>query len=232
MMTEKERIENQIKNLQEQLKQLEELEKEPEMLLMRQGKVDVVAYDKTTYYRIEYTDSFAGVARWYKWQKVFSNLMPILSNGPLFEVLEEFYKKEVIKQKQEYPYKKYTEEETEQSLKEAFKKAQQSEKWKEIQKLIDEEDNDKNFKNSLDLIKEWGEKNKPKTLYGILQEWWNDILSKNSDLDFDISVDYLVNVFEEWLQKEQSAKGSQNTYVELTVEGFNDAIKQIKSNLR
>ena len=195
MMSEKERIENQIKNLQEQLKQLEELEKEPEMLLMRQGTVDVVDFDKTTYYRIQYTD-FAKSFKWYKRQKVFYNLMPIPNNGPLFEVLEKYYQKEVIKQKQEYPYKKYTEEETEQSLKEAFKKAQQSEKWKEIQKLIDEEDNDKNFKNSLDLIKAWGEKNKPKTLYGILQEWWNDILAKNSDLDFDISVDYLVDLID------------------------------------
>lgn len=199
-MTEKELIEIEIAHLQGQIKEkqkkLEELEKEPEMLLMRQGKVDIVDYDKTTYYRIEYTTDFARSFNWYKRQKVFSNLMPILNNGPLFEVLEKYYQKEVMKQKQEYPYKKYTEEETEQSLKEAFKKAQQSEKWKEIQKLIDEEDNDKNFKNSLDLIKEWGEKNKPKTLYGILQEWWNDILAKNSDLDFDISIDYLVDLID------------------------------------
>jgi hypothetical protein len=84
-----------------------------------------------------------------------------------------------------------TPEETEQSLKEAFVKAQQTEKWKEIQKLIDEEDNDKNFKNSLDLIKEWGEKNKPKTLYQICMEWWNEVFV--NQMDDDICVDVLVS---------------------------------------
>lgn len=34
------------------------------------------------------------------------------------------------------------------------------------------------------------------------------------------------------LPKEQSAAGSQNAYVECAVEGFNDAIKQIKGKLR
>jgi hypothetical protein len=89
-----------------------------------------------------------------------------------------------------------TPEETEQSLKEAFKEAQQTEKWKEIQKLIDEEDNDKNFKNSLDLIREWGEKNKPPTLKELLWEWWEDIFTRNSDLDADASIDYLVDILD------------------------------------
>ena len=35
-----------------------------------------------------------------------------------------------------------------------------------------------------------------------------------------------------WLPKEQSAKGSQNVYVECTVEGFNDCLKKIKSKLK
>lgn len=163
MMSGKELIEIQIAHLQGQIeekrKKLEELEKEPEMLLMRQGKVDVVDYNKTTYYRIEYTGTFVGVFKWYERQKDFSNLMPILSGG---EVLEEYYQKEVIKQKQEYPYK------------------------------VDETQK-KSVYNITDLNRE---KNDPKTLYGILQEWWNDILSKNSDLDFDISVDYLVDLID------------------------------------
>jgi hypothetical protein len=87
--------------------------------------------------------------------------------------------------------KPQTPEQTSQSLKEAFVKAQQTEKWKEIQKLIDEEDNDKNFKNSLDLIKEWGEKNKPRTLYQICMEWWNEVFV--NQMDDDICVDVLVS---------------------------------------
>ena len=35
-----------------------------------------------------------------------------------------------------------------------------------------------------------------------------------------------------WLPKEQSAKGSQNVYVECTVEGFNDCLDKIKSKLK
>jgi hypothetical protein len=92
--------------------------------------------------------------------------------------------------------KPHTPEKTEKSLKEAFVKAQQTEKWKEIQKLIDEEDNDKNFKNSLDLIRKWGEKNKPPTLKELLWEWWEDIFTRNSDLDADASIDYLVDIID------------------------------------
>ena len=84
-------------------------------------------------------------------------------------------------------------EERKQSPKEAFVETQKTEKWKETQKLIDEEDNDKNFKNSLDLIKEWGEKNKPKTLYQICMEWWEDIFTVHADLDADACIDVLVD---------------------------------------
>ena len=59
------------------------------------------------------------------------------------------------------------------------------------------EDNDKNFKNSLDLIKEWGEKNKPPTLKELLWEWWEDIFTRNSDLDADASIDVLVDIIGE-----------------------------------
>ena len=87
--------------------------------------------------------------------------------------------------------KSQSEEEVADGLKEAFVKAQQTEKWKEIQKLIDEEDNDKNFKNSLDLIKEWGEKNKPKSLYQICMEWWDEVFV--NEMDNDICIDVLVS---------------------------------------
>ena len=92
--------------------------------------------------------------------------------------------------------KPHTPEQIEKSLRTAFGKAQQTEKWKEIQKLIDEEDNDKNFKNSLDLIREWGEKNKPPTLKELLWEWWEDIFTRNSDLDADASIDILVDMID------------------------------------
>jgi hypothetical protein len=91
--------------------------------------------------------------------------------------------------------KPQTPEQTSQSLKEAFVEAQKTEKWKEIQKLIDEEDSDKNFKNSLDLIKEWGEKNKPKTLYQICMEWWDEDWGNSKEICIDKIIDKIDKEF-------------------------------------
>ena len=44
--------------------------------------------------------------------------------------------------------------------------------------------------------------------------------------------DEIVNAVEEWLPSEQSAEGSQNAYVECSVEGFNDCLNKIKGMLR
>ena len=44
--------------------------------------------------------------------------------------------------------------------------------------------------------------------------------------------DEIVDLVEDWLPKEQSAAGSQNVYVECSVEGFNDCLKKIKGMLR
>ena len=135
------------------------------------------------------------------------------------ESLED-YLTPTVKQKDDYPYKKYTPEETEQSLKQAFREAVKQGVVSSVDKVSDEEDNDKNFKNSLDLIKEWGEKNKPKTLYQICMEWWNEVFV--NQMDDDICVDVLVDRIEEFLPKEHYT----NSYK------FNECIKMIKSKLR
>lgn len=149
-MTSKETIQQlkeDIAILQEKLKKLEEAEKEPDMMLLRQGKVDIVDYDRRTFYRVEYTDSFSGIYKWYEREKTFSNLMPIQDNSEVFVLLEEFYQHQVMKQKEEYPYKKYTPEETEKSLKDAMKKAKEDGVF---------------------------EKPKPPTLLDIVYEWCDD----------------------------------------------------------
>lgn len=64
---------------------------------------------------------------------------------------------------------------------------------------------------------------KPQTLHDVCREWCDD--------DENPPVSDLIAAIEQWLPKEQSAN-SQNAYVESAVEGFNDAIKQIKSKLR
>ena len=70
-----------------------------------------------------------------------------------------------------------------------------------------------------------------KTLEGLIEEWWIDVFTRNSDLSMEESIDCLVTMISSWLPKEQSAN-SQNVDVEFLVEGFNDAIKKIKSKLR
>ena len=73
---------------------------------------------------------------------------------------------------------------------------------------------------------------KSKTLYDVIAQWYLDSVTDNIDLDVPTCVEDLVNRIEEWLPKEQSAAGSQNVYVECTVEGFNDCLTKIKGKLR
>jgi hypothetical protein len=72
------------------------------------------------------------------------------------------------------------------------------------------------------------EEPKPTTLYDIIVRWWGDAETQDKD---PIIAD-LVDDIEKWLPKEQSAAGSQNVYVECSVEGFNDCLTKIKSKLR
>ncbi len=74
------------------------------------------------------------------------------------------------------------------------------------------------------------EKQKPETLYDIIADWWDEIFINNNPSGQNI--ESLVEQIEAWLPKEQSAAGSQNAYVECSVEGFNDCLTKIKGKLR
>ena len=74
--------------------------------------------------------------------------------------------------------------------------------------------------------------NKPQTLYDLIYDWWEDVFTTNSNDDMETSIDDLVERIKHWLPKEQSAAGSQNAYVECSVEGFNDCINKIRRKLR
>ena len=82
------------------------------------------------------------------------------------------YKEKVVKQKDDYPYKKYTPEETEQSLKEAFREAVK-------QGVVSS--------------------TKSPTLYDVIAEWWEYL---EDTLNMENSIQDLVNDIEEWLPKE------------------------------
>jgi len=213
-MTEKEQIQNQIQELQEKLQKLEE--QEPKMLLLRQGKVDFVDYDGKDgrkYFRVEYTDSFTDAYIWYV-RRVGEDAIRPVRDVNVYAPLEELYQKEVVKQKDDYPYKKYTPEETEQSLKKAFREAVKQGVVSSVDKLSD------------DFMDEMVEKLRGQTLYDVIADWWDDTFTKK-----ETSLKELVNAIEEWLPKEQIAN-SQNAYVESAVEGFNDCLQKIKSKLR
>jgi hypothetical protein len=74
------------------------------------------------------------------------------------------------------------------------------------------------------------EPKKPETLYGIIADWWDEIFLNNNEAAE--TIESLVDRIEDWLPKEQSAAGSQNAYVECSVEGFNDCLTKIKRKLR
>ena len=163
-------LKEDIAILQEKLQKLEE--QDPEMLLLRQGNIDIVDYDGKKYFRIEYTDSFADAYSWYV-RKVGEDAIRPVRDVNVYAPLEELYQKEVVKQKDDYPYKKYTPEETEQSLKEAFREAVK-------QGVV-------------------SSSNKPQTLYDLIAEWWEYL---EDTLDMDSSIKDLVNDIEEWLPTE------------------------------
>ncbi len=83
----------------------------------------------------------------------------------------------------------------------------------------DEKDNP----NLQKIIDEMVEERKSRKLWNILKDKWG--FSKDACGD-------IVEAVAEWLPKEQSAAGSQNAYVECSVEGFNDCLAKIKSKLR
>ena len=218
LMTETiQQLKEDIAILQEKLRKLEE--QDPEMLLLRQGKVDIVDYDGKKYIRIEYTDSFADEYNWCV-RRVGEDAIRPVRDVNVYASLEELYQKEVVKQKDDYPYKKYTPEETEQSLKEAFREAIKQGIIPEVDKVSDE------------FMDEMVEKLKGQTLTDIIWNWWGNVFTSNEDWDAENAIEHLVDLIEAFLPKPQNSDGSQNAYVESAVEGFNDCLNTIKRKLR
>jgi len=199
-------LKEDIAILQEKLNKLEEAEKEPDMMLMRQGKVDIVDYDTKTYYRIEYTDSFSGAYVWFVRRRGEDYIRQVRDVN-VYGVLEDYYQKQVMKQIEEYPYKKYTPDEVADEV-----------EW-------DEKDNPVSirFKIADEVVNKLIRERQAQKLFNMLKV----------QLDYDGMVcDDIVDIVEDWILEEQSASGSQNVDTELLVEGFNDAIRKMKEMLR
>ena len=102
-------------------------------------------------------------------------------------------------------------EKTKSPVEEAFREAIKGGIIPEVDKLSD------------DFMDKMVAKLKGKTLFDVMRE----------KLGYSIDCcDEIVDAVESWLPKEQSAAGSQNVYVECTVEGFNDCLTKIKRKLR
>ena len=71
---------------------------------------------------------------------------------------------------------------------------------------------------------------KSETLYDLIADWWDEIFMNNNEAA--VTIESLVDDIEKWLPKPQSVAGSQNSYVECSVEGFNDCLTKIKGKLR
>ena len=67
------------------------------------------------------------------------------------------------------------------------------------------------------------------TLRELLLEWYytHDAIQSGPDI-----VNEIIYIIKDWLPKLQSSNGSQNAYVECTVVGYNDAIKEILQKLK
>lgn len=196
-------LKEDIAILQEKLNKLEEAEKEPDMMLMRQGKVDIVDYDTKTYYRIEYTDSFSGAYVWFVRRRGEDYIRQVRDVN-VYGVLEDYYQKQVMKQIEEYPYKKYTPDEVADEV-----------EW-------DEKDNPTSYITD-EVVNKLIREHQAQKLRNMLKV----------QLDYDGMVcDDIVDIVENWLPKEQSAEGSQNVDTELLVDGFNDCLRKIKEMLR
>ena len=254
-MTDIEKTKAEIKVLEKKLALLEEIEKQPRMNLQQEGEYAVVSYHDKVYYRLENKTTFS----WYIKKDVSDNYH-IHYRSPNFVMVEDaeterlleglYYNHIQVKKEKEQRQKELvresvkwceenpdkdpldwlkpqTPEQVADGLKEAFRTAIKEGIIPEIKQPTDELI-EKLVKKPPEFLKfELGQ-----SLTDLIYDWWEDVFTTNSNWDMENCIGRLVYWIEEWLPKEQSAAGSQNAYVECTVEGFNDAIKKIKKKLR
>jgi hypothetical protein len=88
------------------------------------------------------------------------------------------------------------------------------------------------------MLKEW-EENPPeflkfelgKTLEELITRWWCDVFTTHEDWDMQTAIDDLCDRIYLWLPKEQDSSGTQSASVIDLVDGYNDALKKIKSKV-
>ena len=227
-------LKEDIAVLQEKLQKLEDIEKQPRMNLQQEGKYAVVSYHDKVYYRLEGEDTFS----WYI-KKDRSDNHHVYYRSPNFVMVEDAETERLL----EGLYYNYIQvkKEKEQRVKDAV---HESKKWCEenpdkdpldwLKPQTPEQVADGLKEAFREAVKQGvvSSSTKPQNLTDLIYDWWEDVFTTHSDWDMETSIDDLVERIEHWLPKEQSAAGSQNAYVECTVEGFNDCLTKIKGKLR
>jgi hypothetical protein len=132
----------------------------------------------------------------------------------IVDAVEEFEKSK------EYQPTSQTPEQVADGLKEAFREAVS-------QSVVSSVDKPKD-----DFMDRMVAELKGQNLTNLIYDWWEDVFTYHSEWDMETSIDDLITRIDEWLPKKQSAIGSQNAYVECSVDGFNDCLKGIKGKLR
>jgi hypothetical protein len=172
------------------------------MKLELAGKFEVVFYNGENYYRLE----VPGDVYWYmkKYEVLEGTKLVFVQDDETHRLLEGLWFNQVKKGKYDEP-------------------DCPDEPYRNVRAYWDEKDNPKPVD---EVINRMVEKRKSKKL-------WNMIRDKLDHLGYDVDCcDVIVDLVEKWLPEPQSTSGSQNAYVECSVEGFNDALQKIKSKLR
>ena len=78
----------------------------------------------------------------------------------------------------------------------------------------------------------WANFGSGKTLEDKIYKWWETCFVTHCEWSMEECVEDLLDIIQLFLPKKQSAEGSQDIYAVAAVQGFNDAINQIKSKLR
>ena len=104
----------------------------------------------------------------------------------------------------------------------------------------DEKDNPKPMDEVVNRLVEKWKTNPPeflkfelgKTLEELITRWWCEAFTTHEDWDMETVIDDLIDQIQLWLPREQSHEGTQDVSVIDLVDGYNDALKKIKSKLR
>jgi hypothetical protein len=172
------------------------------MKLELAGKFEVVFYNGENYYRLE----VPGDVYWYmkKYEVLEGTKLVFVQDDETHRLLEGLWFNQVKKGKYDEP-------------------DCPDEPYRNVRAYWGEKDNPKPVD---EVINRMVEKRKSKKL-------WNMIRDKLDHLGYDVDCcDVIVDLVEKWLPEPQSAAGSQNTFVECNVEGYNDCLREMKEMLR